>query len=983
MSDGPPSSPMFDSPPGSPVLYSDLTSPCEYFIIHLLNVAQTFTRTAPDDQARTRGRRNAPVVAAKISAGPFASPIVPSRPPKLISVAEATPPPSPPLPQPEYHFNGGANRTLEQSLRSSLPFGFKQKRREFIKLFNSNHWNAPGESLDNISVELQQSRALVIAIHYGDRDPLSATYVDAYGILKLLADRVGKTEETDERWPNKDNILESLKWLNEGSIPGSRRQLTSPQLSHIVAGHGYSLNVREGKDVYTGEGILPRDFLTRPPYQDDEGDEEDVSPREVPDPKTVLFYHELNQRLVEGLADGAKLTCCYSGGSTGLHGLAELVPGVKDMSHLRHRRLFRGKVTRSRSSGSDLSLDSLLVGNPLGLPLRVDLANSNSEATLERSQFDDNSMDAEDPSLVAFNTKPEPFPANCEVVSWSACERGQLAREDSGGGRFTNAFIAGMKSNPNTDGKVTYRLLNRHIHTLFEEHNTNEANGDKLRGSGIPPENASAIRGSGNENVEQVEAKEYQYPKLHVSANIVLQAVLPFEDSLVPYNLLNALDDLRARGRPSHSVVAAHKPSGPFETRVPPVPEARHSWVPEPLPLPIPVYPSHPRANTVFEQALDTPLPEFDQKRRDFLKLFDSCWWNCPGEKLDGMGAELEKSKALVIAINYGSSDPLPATYVDAYNIICMLGQQFSYLPKTIRVLADRVDKQNRKDNRWPNKDNIAYSGSTKAYFQIPVAGHGYSLNIEHGEDLYTHEGILPKDFLTYTPQQDENDPTPAKDDPDPETVLFDDGQELNNCLVEGLHDGAKLTIIFDWWVDSAGPRVLGHESYQASTSLYWSRLPLKVDLASSGIEESFDRSQLGSEPVMVENSSTKRINLEFKAFPKHCEVISWSACERGQLAREDVRGGRFTNAFMAGMKPAPNTDQKATYRTLNRSILSQFEEHNQGVSPPNGNKVRGFGGPESSDTARASVNENVEHRERQEYQYPKASTFADKIVII
>ncbi|KAF8596839.1 hypothetical protein BDV93DRAFT_562946 [Ceratobasidium sp. AG-I] len=505
MSDSPPISPIFDSPPSSPTFNSNTVGP------------------ATGDESRTRGRRNAPVVAAKISAGPFASPIVPSRPPKLISVAEATPPPSPPLPQPEYHFNGGANRTLEQSLRSSLPFGFKQKRREFIKLFNSNHWNAPGESLDNISVELQQSRALVIAIHYGDRDPLSATYVDAYGILKLLeeqfdylpktirvlADRVGKDEEIDERWPNKDNILKSLKWLNEGSIAGSRRFL-------FFAGHGYSLNVREGKEVYTGEGILPRDFLTRPTYQDDEDDDEDTSPREVPDLKTVLFYQELNQCLVEGLADGAKLTCCYSGGLTGL------VPGVKDMSYLRHRHLFRGKVIRSRSSDSDsdLSLESLPVGNPLGLPLKIDLANSNSETTVDRSQRDDNSMDVGDHSIKAINTKPQPFRENCEVVSWSACEKGQLAREDSGGGRFTNAFIGGMKSNPNADGKITYRLLNRHILTLFEGHNTNDANGDKLRGSDITLKNTSAIRGSGNESVAQAEAKEHQYPKLYVSANI-------------------------------------------------------------------------------------------------------------------------------------------------------------------------------------------------------------------------------------------------------------------------------------------------------------------------------------------------------------------------------------------------------------------------------------------------------------------------------
>lgn len=40
--------------------------------------------------------------------------------------------------------------------------------------------------------------------------------------------------------------------------------------------------------------------------------------------------------------------------------------------------------------------------------------------------------------------------------------------------------------------------------------------------------------------------------------------------------------------------------------------------------------------------------------------------------------------------------------------------------------------------------------------------------------------GILPKDFWTYTPRQNENSPTPVKDVPDPETVLFDD---VRTCL--------------------------------------------------------------------------------------------------------------------------------------------------------------------------------------------------------
>ncbi|KAF8596838.1 hypothetical protein BDV93DRAFT_562945 [Ceratobasidium sp. AG-I] len=811
-------------------------------------------------------------------------------------------------------------------------------------------------------------------------------------------------------------------------------------------------------------GILPRDFLTYPPYQEEE---DDTSSQDEPDPETVLFDYELNRCLVEGLADGAMLTvifdCCHSGG------LTVLVPDFEDVSHIRHRHLLMGKVIRSRSSGGGSSLESSLFGNLLGLPLKMDLANSSSEATLDRSQLEDDSMDNEDASAEAINMNFQPFPANCEVVSWSACERGQLAREDSCGGRFTNAFMAGMKSNTSADGGITYRLLNRFIHTLFNEHNKsiNETNDNKVRVRGEASADTCAIRASVNESVEQGKTREFQYPKLHVSANIKdTFADQPFSDKRFftaaplphfspqldgPWNDMAhvglkvfwlplddssqylqfpsydihryTLEDPRARGRANHSVAAAHRPSGPFETRVPPKPEPRQPWVPEEPPLPAPVYPSQPRANTVFEQALNTPLLEFEQKKQAFEKLFDSHWWNLPGERLDGMDVELEKSRALVIAITYGASDPLslPATYVDAFNIICLLEQQFDYPPKAIRVLADQVDMQNRKDNRWPNKENIlkglhwlnegSVAGSRRFLF---FAGHGHSLNLEQGGVLYTHEGILPRNFWTYTPRQNPNDPTPVKDQPDPETVLFDD--ELNECLVKGLADGAKLTVIFDC-CHSGGLTVLVPEfadmshirhrhlftgevvrsrgsendcALDSSLSGNPLGLPLKVDLASSAVDESLHRSQLGGDSVMVHNSSIKRINMEFKGFPKNCEVISWSACERGQLAREDSRGGRFTNAFIVGMKPAPSTNEKATYRMLNRSIQTQFEEHNRSVSPPSGNKVRGGEEPESSNTDRASINESVEHRERQGYQYPKlyvsaniASTFADRIVII
>lgn len=55
----------------------------------------------------------------------------------------------------------------------------------------------------------------------------------------------------------------------------------------------------------------------------------------------------------------------------------------------------------------------------LGLPSKINLANSNSEVTLDRAQIDDDSMDIEGITARAINMKFKPFPTNCQVVSIS------------------------------------------------------------------------------------------------------------------------------------------------------------------------------------------------------------------------------------------------------------------------------------------------------------------------------------------------------------------------------------------------------------------------------------------------------------------------------------------------------------------------------------------------------------------------------------
>ncbi|KAF8747637.1 hypothetical protein RHS01_11308 [Rhizoctonia solani] len=94
----------------------------------------------------------------------------------------------------------------------------------------------------------------------------------------------------------------------------------------------------------------------------------------------------------------------------------------------------------------------------------------------------------------------------------------------------------------------------------------------------------------------------------------------------------------------------------------------------------------HPDSNTAIPGGLPTNQP--------------------PPEPRYNSQSSMNRVEPRKIAIHYGGSDPLPATYVDALNITHVL-VKFGYHPKCIRVLADQVDVRDRKDDRWPNKDNI------------------------------------------------------------------------------------------------------------------------------------------------------------------------------------------------------------------------------------------------------------------------------------
>ncbi|CAE6512341.1 unnamed protein product [Rhizoctonia solani] len=257
-------------------------------------------------------------------------------------------------------------------------------------------------------------------------------------------------------------------------------------------------------------------------------------------------------------------------------------------------------------------------------------------------------------------------------------------------------------------------------------------------------------------------------------------------------------DDVRIRGRPNAPVIQ-QAPLRPFAAPVHSDSTINGINLGRPLvgqPLPEPRYQSQASMNRVYMSDVGTPIRDssFQENRDHFIKMFDQNKWNYPDEDLQTLESQLNERRALVIAIHYGGGDPLPATYVDALNITHML-VKFGYHPKCIRVLADQVDLHDCKDKRWPNKDNIVtglkwlVEGTMKGCKRfLFFAGHGHRLMTSKGDTYFTREGILPKDFLTYTTRS-------GKEVPDPKTVLFDD--ELNQLLVK-IGDGTTLTVVFD-----------------------------------------------------------------------------------------------------------------------------------------------------------------------------------------
>lgn len=137
---------------------------------------------------------NHSISTAKMPIGPFAAPASPPPAPRPTFIVEALPLSVPPLPQPEYS-HCRTNKAHEQAMNSPLPSEFDQKRREFIKLFTSDYWNRPGENLDYLRKELQQSKALVVTYMHA----IFVTVLLTYGFLDCCSLRRSRPSACDIR----------------------------------------------------------------------------------------------------------------------------------------------------------------------------------------------------------------------------------------------------------------------------------------------------------------------------------------------------------------------------------------------------------------------------------------------------------------------------------------------------------------------------------------------------------------------------------------------------------------------------------------------------------------------------------------------------------------------------------------------------------------------------------------------------------------
>ncbi|KAF8596551.1 hypothetical protein BDV93DRAFT_527994 [Ceratobasidium sp. AG-I] len=388
---------------------------------------------------------------------------------------------------------------------SSLPESYSEILADFVKRFKIGDWSP---DLDDIAERSPKRRALVIAINYEDNDPrvgvLRGVYIDARKIIHMLESKLGydpeeicvladirepfSEEQGRPRWPSRENIHKAIAWLTHGTTPEDCRFL-------FVASHGHRqirAQKEDGRPTFiSNEGIMLREHEFIPFNQCDNCECQDREmfrktfqetwcepggSKFIPEPQKVLYDFELNESLARFLGAGVKLTvvfdCCYSGGT-----LSKTLPGNVNATFVARGHLPESNEP-SRISQLPESKVSKPFGNILCLPLQAGIGLEVPRARMTKSAVSGSRIANEAFISSCFSLTDIPagrvdFHEECEVMCWAACRDIELAwgieneEEMWGYGLFSKTFTDMFMFSQ----LPTYRQLNRHIQTTFNERN--------------------------------------------------------------------------------------------------------------------------------------------------------------------------------------------------------------------------------------------------------------------------------------------------------------------------------------------------------------------------------------------------------------------------------------------------------------------------------------------------------------------------------
>ena len=108
------------------------------------------------DETHARGRVSYSLIYTPMLASRYETPV-----PPLPVPEQSWAPIVPPSPKLMYNSQSRTSITSDAGTNDSHS-EFKQKREDFLALFDNRYWNLPGEELDGMDAVLEKSRALVV-----------------------------------------------------------------------------------------------------------------------------------------------------------------------------------------------------------------------------------------------------------------------------------------------------------------------------------------------------------------------------------------------------------------------------------------------------------------------------------------------------------------------------------------------------------------------------------------------------------------------------------------------------------------------------------------------------------------------------------------------------------------------------------------------------------------------------------------------------